>query len=175
MILEELFKIECANMFDTELKFSFLLFIQGGVFLFQLMDFYSCSGLSLLWVCFFQTIAIGWFFGADRFCDCVEQMTGHKPGLFWFLCWKYFAPAVMFAVFVFYVISYEPVTYGKDYEYPKWGEMMGLCMSFASMMWVPIYAIYYVLTQPGTIVEVCVYSIFLLVILFLAVYYYLEF
>ena len=124
------------------------------------MDFYSCSGLSLLWVCFFQTIAIGWFFGADRFCDCVEQMTGHKPGLFWFLCWKYFAPAVMFAVFVFYVISYEPVTYGKDYEYPKWGEMMGLCMSFASMMWVPIYAIYYVLTQPGTIVEVCVYSIF---------------
>jgi len=139
----------CAFMFILGLPMC----TNGGVFLFQLMDFYSCSGLSLLWVCFFQTIAIGWFFGADRFCDCVEQMTGHKPGLFWFLCWKYFAPAVMFAVFVFYVISYEPVTYGKDYEYPKWGEMMGLCMSFASMMWVPIYAIYYVLTQPGTIVE----------------------
>jgi len=139
----------CAFMFILGLPMC----TNGGVFLFQLMDFYSCSGLSLLWVCFFQTIAIGWFFGADRFCDCVEQMTGHKPGLFWFLCWKYFAPAVMFAVFVFYVISYEPVTYGKDYEYPKWGEMMGLCMSFASMMWVPIYAIYYVFTQPGTVVE----------------------
>jgi len=139
----------CAFMFILGLPMC----TNGGVFLFQLMDFYSCSGLSLLWVCFFQTIAIGWFFGADRFCDCVEQMTGHKPGLFWFLCWKYFAPAVMFAVFVFYVISYEPVTYGKDYAYPRWGEMMGLCMSFASMMWVPIYAIYYVLTQPGTIVE----------------------
>ena len=74
---------------------------QGGVYLFQLMDFYSCSGLSLLWVCFFQTIAIGWFFGADRFCCCVEQMTGHKPGLFWYLCWKYFAPAVMFVSEIF--------------------------------------------------------------------------
>ena len=59
------------------------------------MDFYSASGMSLLWVCFFQTIAIGWFFGAERFCDCVEQMTGRRPGMFWFLCWKYFAPAVM--------------------------------------------------------------------------------
>jgi len=125
----------------------------GGVYLFQLMDFYSCSGLSLLWVCFFQTIAIGWFFGADRFCCCVEQMTGHKPGLFWYLCWKYFAPAVMFAVFIFYCISYEPVTYGTDYHYPKWAEGMGLCMSFASMIWVPLYALYYVATQPGSFME----------------------
>ena len=31
-----------------------------------------------------------------RFCDCVEQMTGRRPNIFWFLCWKYFAPAVMF-------------------------------------------------------------------------------
>jgi len=125
----------------------------GGVFLFQLMDFYSCSGMSLLWVVFFQTIAIGWFFGADRFCNCVEQMTGHKPGIFWFLCWKYFAPAVMISVFIFYVISYEPVTYGTDYKYPKWAEGMGMCMSFASMMWVPIYAIYYVASQPGSFME----------------------
>ena len=51
--------------------------------------------MALLWVCFFQTIAIGWFFGTDKFCDCVEQMTGRRPGIFWFMCWKYFAPAVM--------------------------------------------------------------------------------
>ena len=35
--------------------------------MFQLLDFYSCSGLALLWVTFFQTIAIGWFFGAQRY------------------------------------------------------------------------------------------------------------
>ena len=53
------------------------------------------AGMALLWVCFFQTIAIGWFFGTAKFCDCVEQMTGRRPGIFWFMCWKYFAPAVM--------------------------------------------------------------------------------
>ena len=110
--------------------------------------------MALLWVCFFQTIAIGWVFGAERFCDCVEQMTGIRPNMFWYLCWKYFAPLVMFAVFIFYCISYSPVTYGHDYVYPGWAEALGLLMSFSSMIWVPGYAIYYVLTQPGTIMEV---------------------
>ena len=57
-------------------------------------------------------------------------------------------------VFGFYCFSYKAVTYGTDYEYPGWAEAMGLCMSFASMMWVPLYAIYYVLTQPGSFMEV---------------------
>jgi len=125
----------------------------GGIYMFQLMDFYSCSGMALLWVCFFQTIAIGWFFGAAKFCDCVEQMTGHKPNIFWYLCWKYFAPAVMFAVFVFYCISYKPVKYGDSYHYPPWAEGMGLCMSLASMIWVPGYAVYYLISRPGTIMQ----------------------
>ena len=60
----------------------------------------------------------------------------------------------MQSVFIFYIFSYEPVTYGTDYNYPKWAEYMGLCMSFASMVWVPLYAVYYVLTQPGTFKEV---------------------
>jgi len=125
---------------------------QGGVYLFQIMDFYSASGMSLLWVCFFQTIAIGWFFGAKRFCDCVEQMTGQRPGMFWYLCWKYFAPLVMFVVFIFYFIQYEPVKYG-DMDYPKWAEVMGLMISFTSMIWVPGYAIYYLVSQPGSFME----------------------
>ena len=95
-------------------------------------------------------------FTSARFCDCVEQMTGHKPNMFWFLCWKYFAPMVMFGVFIFYCISYTPVTYGHDYTYPKWAEILGLLMSLSSMVWVPGYALYYVLTQPGTIMEVSV-------------------
>ena len=44
--------------------------------------------------------------------------------------------------------------YGEDYAYPKWAEAMGVCMSLASMVWVPAYAIYYLVTQPGTFREV---------------------
>ena len=52
------------------------------------------------------------------------------------------------------MISYEPVKYGKDYDYPKWAEFMGICLSLTSMSCVPGYAIYYLITQPGTFREV---------------------
>ena len=42
------------------------------------------------------------------------------------------------------------MTYG-DYDYPKWAEVMGLCISFSSMIWIVIYAIYYLATTPGTL------------------------
>ena len=63
------------------------------------------------------------------------------------------------AVFIYYLYQYSPVTYGDDYEYPKWAEIMGLLIAASSMIWVPIYAIYYIVrgvtSDPeGTIREV---------------------
>nr|CAD7429474.1 unnamed protein product [Timema monikensis] len=123
----------------------------GGAYVFQLMDFYSASGMSLLWVCFFQTIAISWIFGANKFIECVHQMMGIRPNRFWYVCWVFFAPAVMVSIFVFYCVRYEPTKYGKSYEYPWWAETMGFMMSFSSMIWIPAYAIYYVVTSPGSL------------------------
>ena len=54
---------------------------------------------------------------------------------------------------MFYVISYQPVTYGKDYVYPAWAEGLGLCLSFSSMIWVPGYAVYYLATESGSLRE----------------------
>ena len=45
------------------------------------------------------------------------------------------------------------MTFGEDYVYPKWAEIMGLCISFSSMIWVPIYAIYYLITSKGSLKE----------------------
>ena len=49
---------------------------QGGVYVFQLMDFYSASGMPLLWICFWETVALSWVFGAARFRDAIHEMTG---------------------------------------------------------------------------------------------------
>ena len=59
------------------------------------MDFYSASGLSLLWICFFETVAVSWFYGAARFSKNIEEMLGYQPWIFWRLCWLVFAPLVM--------------------------------------------------------------------------------
>merc|ERR1719383_1199124 len=126
----------------------------GGMYIFQLMDFYAASGMSLLWCVFFQTIAICWTFGANKFYMCIEQMIGYKVNWYWFICWVLLAPAFMVFIFVFYFIKYTPITYGNDYEYPPWGEALGFLISFSSMIWVPGYAVYYVLFTPGSWSEV---------------------
>jgi len=126
---------------------------QGGVYIFQLMDFYAASGMSLLWCTFFQTIAICWIFGAKKMYNCIELMVGYKIPMYWLICWVFVAPAFMGFLFLFYFIKYTPIMYGKDYAYPQWGEMLGFMISLSSMVWVPGYFIYYLLTTPGTIME----------------------
>ncbi|XP_026282924.1 sodium- and chloride-dependent GABA transporter 1-like [Frankliniella occidentalis] len=125
---------------------------QGGMYIFQLMDMYAASGISLLWVALFQTVAVSWVFGVDRFALCVREMTGVRPGPFWRLCWLVLAPAVMLVIFLWSVVQYLPMRYG-DYDYPGWGEAVGLLISCASMLWIPGYAVYYMLATKGTFAE----------------------
>ncbi|CAH0381880.1 unnamed protein product [Bemisia tabaci] len=124
---------------------------RNGMYLFQLMDFYAASGISLLWVCFFQTIAISWIFGTDKFCSCVEEMMGFRPSICMRICWTVLAPAVMVGILIFYLLTYTPLKYGDYYEYPAWGEWFGLSLCFISMVWIPLYALYFLAKTPGTL------------------------
>ena len=123
---------------------------EGGMYLFQIVDFYAASGMSLLWVCFFQNIAISWIYGTNNLEKHVKEMIKGSDGRIWkilmfllSICWKIFCPLVILGIFISYIYSYSPVTYGDNYHYPKWAEILGLAISFSSMMWVPLYALYY--------------------------------
>lgn len=37
--------------------------LQGGMYVFQLLDYYSCNGACIFFLTVFQSLAVGWAFG----------------------------------------------------------------------------------------------------------------
>uniref|UniRef100_A0A8D0FJT4 Transporter n=1 Tax=Strix occidentalis caurina TaxID=311401 RepID=A0A8D0FJT4_STROC len=110
---------------------------QGGMYVFQLFDNYSASGITLLWQAFWECVVIAWVYGADRFMDDVARMIGYRPLPFMKWCWAVVTPLVCVGIFVFHVVNYKPLTYNKTYVYPWWGDAIGWVLALSSMLCIP--------------------------------------
>lgn len=40
-----------------------LLHTQGGLYIFQVFDYYACSGMTLLLIAVLQSVGVGWVYG----------------------------------------------------------------------------------------------------------------
>ncbi|XP_054845094.1 sodium- and chloride-dependent betaine transporter-like [Eublepharis macularius] len=128
-----------------------LLVTEGGMYIFQLFDYYAASGTCLLFLAIFEVICIGWVYGADRFYDNIEDMIGYRPWPLVKLCWRFFTPGVCLATFLFSLIRYTPLKYNNVYEYPTWGIAVGWLMALSSMICIPFYVVYILLKTKGSL------------------------
>lgn len=80
-------------------------------------------------------------------------MMGYEPHFWWRLTWTYISPIICFAVFLYSLYDYQPLTYAK-YVYPWWGQLLGWFLSLSSMLCIPVYAIYLYRRTEGTFQEV---------------------
>ncbi|KAF6719657.1 Sodium- and chloride-dependent GABA transporter 2 [Oryzias melastigma] len=123
--------------------FSFLMglimLMQGGMYVFQLFDYYAASGMCLLFMSIFETVCIAWVYGADRFYDNIEDMIGYRPGPYIKYCWLFFTPATCI--------------YNNVYVYPWWGYTIGWLLALSSMICIPLWMVYKISTTQGTLKE----------------------
>ncbi|KAL5014775.1 hypothetical protein ScPMuIL_009045 [Solemya velum] len=121
---------------------------QGGIYVFQIFDTYSASGMCLLLIIFFECIAVSWGYGVDNFYKHLELMFGHRPFIFWKLCWLVAVPVICIGVFLFSVAQFEPVKY-IDYVFPDWAHGVGILMAISSVGVIPVYMAITVFRTPG--------------------------
>merc|ERR1719397_1995267 len=122
---------------------------RGGIYVFQLFDEYAASGMSLLFLMFFECIAVSWGFGARRFRLAMHDMIGYYPSYFFVGCWLVITPAICAGVFCFKLFTWKNVVY-QGYHYPWWAHAVGYFMAGSSMICIPVYAVWLWYTTPGT-------------------------
>ncbi|KAI4896507.1 hypothetical protein NFI96_029534, partial [Prochilodus magdalenae] len=139
----------CITCFFIDLS----MVTEGGMYVFQLFDYYSASGITLLWQAFWECVVVAWVYGADRFMDDVARMIGYRPRPYMKWCWSYITPLVCMGVFMFHVVNYKRLVYNGVYVYPWWGEMLGWALALSSMLCIPLTVLYKLLHCKGALIE----------------------
>jgi len=147
--------IGCLLMFLLSIP----MLTNNGYYVFEVVEFYS-GAFPLLIIALFELISISWIYGMNNFASDIEMMLGHKPNLFFRICWRFITPAILFAVLVSSIIGYEEndsyirrvfkhhdePEFWKDGDMPIWATAMGWLVMVFIVMWIPIVAMYKVIT-----------------------------
>uniref|UniRef100_A0A3P9HH80 Transporter n=1 Tax=Oryzias latipes TaxID=8090 RepID=A0A3P9HH80_ORYLA len=139
----------CASGFLVGL----VMVTEGGLYVFQLFDYYACSGMTLLLFACLQSVCVSWVYGSDRHYDNIKDMIGYHPWPFMKYCWKYLTPAICTCTFVFSLVKYTPLKFNNVYEYPWWGYALGGFFTLSSTLMVPLWMLYAVTSKPGSLTK----------------------
>ncbi|TKS83604.1 Sodium- and chloride-dependent GABA transporter 1 [Collichthys lucidus] len=124
------------------------LVMQVGIYVFQLMDHYTAI-VSIMFLAFFEVIAICWSYGVTRLSDNLEEMTGKRANIFFRLCWLIVDPVLITVILIFSIIQFKPARY-EDYIFPPWAQGIGWVIAMASIIWIPLGAFHTLWVLPGS-------------------------
>ncbi|KAK5848873.1 hypothetical protein PBY51_008560 [Eleginops maclovinus] len=122
---------------------------EGGMIVFQLIDTYGPSGISLLFIACFECIVISWVYGADRFYDNIEDMIGYKPFPVLKYCWMFITPFICWATLM-YDLSLKKEFSINGYKIgPHWG-IFSTILVLTPLICIPAFILFAMCKTPNT-------------------------
>eukprot|EP00057_Strongylocentrotus_purpuratus_P028175 XP_011682649.1 PREDICTED: sodium- and chloride-dependent taurine transporter-like [Strongylocentrotus purpuratus] len=103
-----------------------------------LFEGYGSGIFPLIWICFFESIAIGWFYGVRKFSLNIAEMVRWRRIEWYMKCWPATVPIIALLVWI-----------GHMWKWPTFfsGEPLGVCMTLSSMVCIPAGMVYAVVYQ----------------------------
>lgn len=98
-----MFLLSISMVTNVRLLFNFLqlygftlpfAIFQGGMYILQLLDWYSASAAVILF-CMIEVLIVGRIYGVKRFKNDIYFMTGHRLGKVWLFSWKCTTPIIL--------------------------------------------------------------------------------
>ncbi|KAM4843636.1 sodium-dependent serotonin transporter isoform 1-T3 [Thomomys bottae] len=129
----------------------------GGAYVVKLLEEYA-TGPAVLTVALIEAVAVSWFYGITQFCSDVKEMLGFSPGWFWRICWVAISPLFLLFIICSFLMS-PPQLRLFQYNYPHWSVILGYCIGTSSVICIPTYITYRLITTPGTVKERIIKSI----------------
>ncbi|XP_048257297.1 sodium- and chloride-dependent glycine transporter 2-like [Haliotis rufescens] len=124
---------------------------EGGIYLFQLLDWYASSFNALLIGCL-ECVAINWIYGSKRLSDDIEMMTGRRFPVLLKIMSSYLTPFILFASLICSLFLYDPPSYG-EYIYPEYAKVIGIMVAVVMSLPIPITLVVLVVKGKGSLCE----------------------
>lgn len=108
---------------------------QGGIYIFQLVDWYAAS-FALPLFGLMECLIFGWIYGAEMFSRDIKMMLGREVPVIIRICWCILTPFFLLMILLFTIITYKPPTYGS-YHYPPYARALGWVIALVSVIPIP--------------------------------------
>ncbi|KAH8329928.1 hypothetical protein KR067_008117, partial [Drosophila pandora] len=114
----------------------------GGQWILTLVDFYGGTYVVFI-LAIFELAGIVWIYGLQNFCDDIEFMCNRRVSLYWRMCWSFFTPVMMIIIFIYSMVTIEPIKYSELY-FPEAGNVAGWLLFGIGAAQFPLWGLWYV-------------------------------
>ena len=109
--------------------------------MFKIVDYYAAA-ISLMYIAFFECVAVVWLYGTPRLSANIKDMTGSGPNVFFRFCLPVVAPILLLGIWGFSIYDYKEPTYGDNIQFPRWAIGLGWGIAMTSLLPIPAFAAY---------------------------------